>query len=558
MNEFDARVFDLLEAFTPEVRHWPDWPDVVHRTRTRHTRRLVVVLAAAVAVLGFAAGVTAALGGFHAWLSGAPGKPAPQAEQQRFERANEQSAAAFPKSTKLRELIRTNVDGKVYVLLGFRSGDSLCLRLRAVSLGQTCAPASLLRHATAPILPVVGVSGFEDKAAHPSAAVSYGIAADGVSRVDVHAIDGDHRAALGGNAYLWVQNEPNSGQHALSLTAIRSSGTRITLPILRSVGMFASENPVPRKPRGPTRIQRRILHPTIAWYLRGERRGVGINEVRRVVAQGIFDDSTQLVRPDPESNALVGLAGRWCIVVVTDASGPGTGCDSPKGFWSRGPLNVMGSGEGDQFARFSGAVADGVRRIVIFLADGQRQKVTLRDNLFTVLVASAELPARLVAYDAAGRIVGIQTPPWFLPHPAPRAANRLHRVLRVKGPEGAVADLRIGRRVRGYRCWRVDFSTGQSPGACSGQEFTAPSIWPDLVQPAGHDLFVIGQTVGPIARVQLEFPNGDVRRAHPVAGLFVIAVPRSHLTRERQTAFVVGYTSEGSVIQRKGVVFKVR
>ena len=80
MNEFDARVFDLLEAFTPEVRHWPDWPDVVHRTRTRHTRRLVVVLAAAVAVLGFAAGVTAALGGFHAWLSGAPGKPALQAE----------------------------------------------------------------------------------------------------------------------------------------------------------------------------------------------------------------------------------------------------------------------------------------------------------------------------------------------------------------------------------------------------------------------------------------------------------------------------------------------
>jgi hypothetical protein len=28
--------------------------------------------------------------------------------------------------------------------------------------------------------------------------------------------------------------------------------------------------------------------------------------------------------------------------------------------------------------------------------------------------------------------------------------------------------------------------------------------------------------------------------------------------RERQTAFVVGYTSEGWVIQRKGVVFKVR
>jgi hypothetical protein len=563
MNEFDARVFDLLDAFTPEPRRWPNWQDVLRRAHARHTRRLLVAVAAAVAVLATAAGVTAALGGFHAWLSGSPGKPAPKAEQERFERANEQSIAAFPKGTKLRELIRTRVDGKLYVLLGFRSGDSLCLRLRAVSLGHSldpqCAPASRLRHATAPILPVVGVSGFSDKYNHPSAAVSYGIAADGVSRVVVHAIDGDHRAVLGGNAYLWVQNEPNSGQHALSVTATRSSGARITLPI-QPVGMFATERPVPRRPRGPTTVQRRILHPTIAWYLRGEKRGVGLNEVRRVVTygNGTLDDSTRLVKPDPESNVLVGLAGEWCLVLVTNPGGPGTGCDSPKGFWSRGPLNVMGSSEGNRFVRFSGAAADGVRRIVVFLADGQRQEASLRDNLFTVLLDSAEFPARLVAYDAAGRIVGIDTPPWFMPKPVPKAATRLHRVLRVRGAHGTVAVLRVGRRVHGYRCWRVDFSTGQSPGACSPAEFSAASIWPDLVQPARPDLFVIGHTIGPIARVQLEFPNGDVRKTRPVAGLFVVAVPRSHLTRKRQTAFVVGYTSEGRVVQRKGVVFKVR
>lgn len=564
MNEFDTRVFDLLDAYTPEPRRWPDWQDVLRRARTRNARRLVVALAAAVAVLGCAAGVTAALGGFHAWLSGSPGKPAPKAEQAEFRAANEHSFAGFPKDTRLRELIRTRVDGKLYVLLGFRSGSSLCLRLTAVtlghSLGPTCAPAARLVHATAPILPVVGVGGFSDRHAQPSAAVSYGIAADGVSRVIVHAIDGDHRAELEGNAYLWVQNEPNSGQHALSITAVASSGTRITLPILESVGMFATEGPALRRPRGPTRIQRRILHPTVGWYLRGEKRGVGLNEVHGIATrgQGAFDDSTRLVKPDPASNLLVGLAGRWCIVVVLrDASGPSTGCDSSQSFWSRGPLNVIGTGEGDQFVRFSGVAADGVKRIVVFLADGQRQQAALRDNLFTVLVAGAEFPARLVAYDAAGRIVGIQTPPWVLPERVPKAATRLRPVLRIQGPEGTAAVLRVGRRVRGYRCWRVDFSTGQSPGACSGTVFTAPSIWPDLVQPAGHDLFVIGHTVGPITRVQLEFPNGDVRTTRPVAGLFVIAVPRSHLTRERQSTFVVGYASTGSVIQRKGVVFRL-
>jgi hypothetical protein len=121
------------------------------------------------------------------------------------------------------------------------------------------------------------------------------------------------------------------------------------------------------------------------------------------------------------------------------------------------------------------------------------------------------------------------------------------RFLRV-----ALAVLRVGRRMHGYRCWRVDFSTGQSRGSCPGPEFTAPSIWPELVQPAGGDLFVIGHTFGPIARVQLEFPNRDWRRTRPVDGLFVIAVPKSYLTTERQTAFVRGYAKTGRVIQRQG------
>jgi hypothetical protein len=564
VNELDARIFDLLDAYTPEPRRWPDWRDVLIRTRKRHVRRLVVAVAAAIGVLACAAAVAAALGGFHAWLSGSPGKPAPKAEQELFEQANEHSVAAFPKGTKLRELIRRNVDGKVYVLFGFRSGSSLCLRLKAVSLGHsfgpTCAPASRLVHAVAPILPVVGVGGFSDKRNHPSAAISYGIAADGVSRVVVHAIDGDHPAALGGNAYLWVQNEPNTGQHALSVTAIGPNGRRITLPILPSAGMFATETPVVRKPRGPTRVQRRILRPTIAWYLRGEKRGVGLNEVRGVVTygQGPLDDSTRLVKPDPASNVLVGLAGQWCIVLVTNAGGPGTGCDSPQGFWSHGPMNVISTSEGDQFVRFSGAAADGVRRIVVLLANGQRQEAALRDNLFTVLVASAEFPARLVAYDAAGRIVGIETPPWFLPHPIPKAANRLRPILRVRGPEGVVAVARVGRRVRGYQCWRVDLSTGQSPGACLPPIGGGPSLWVDLVQPAGGDLFIIGHTRSPIARVQLEFSNGDVVRTRPIDGLFVLAVPRAHLRPERQAAFVRGYTNDGRRVQRQGVVFKLR
>jgi hypothetical protein len=560
MNEFDARVFDLLDAFTPEPKRWPDWQDVLGRTRARHTRRLVVAIAAAVGVLGCAAGVTAALGGFDAWLSGSPGKPAPKAEQKRFRSANEQSYFGFPKDTKLRELIRTTVDGKLYVLFGFRSGESLCLRLKAVSLGHSigpgCAPAARLRHASAPILPVIPNFSFADKHNHPSAATSFGTAADGLSKMIVHAVDGDHRAALAGNAYLWVQDEPNSGQRALSVTAVSSAGTRVTLP-------FEEATAPNRHARGPDHVQARIAHPTVGWYIRGEKRGVGHMEINRIRTdgRGFIDDSTRFVRPDPDSNVLVGLTGRWCLLVAYGRSGPSASCSSGDGFWSQGPLNWTMTGEySDQFMRINGVAADGVRRVVIFLADGQRQRTALRDNLFTTLVATSEFPARIIGYDEAGRVVGVITlpTPFLFNKRVPAAATRLRPVFRVRAPRGAAAVARVGRAAGGYRCWRVDFSTSVSRDGCESTFATGPWIWVDLVQPAGDDLFVVGHTRAPITRVQLEFPNGDVRRSRPVAGLFVIAVPRGHLSTERQTAFVRGYSKEGWVIQRQGVVFKVR
>jgi hypothetical protein len=539
VNEFDTRVFDLLDAFTPEPPRWPDWQDVVRRTRRRHKRRIVVALGAAIAVLASAAAVTAALGGFDSWLGGSPGKPAPKSE------LSKRSYYGFPKNTKLRELIRTRVAGKLYVLYGFRSGESLCLRLKAVSLGHSigpaCAPASRLRHAPAPILPVIANGGFADKYNHPSAATSFGIAADGLSRVVAHTVDGDHPATLAGNAYLWIQDEPNTGQRAFSITAVSSDGSRVTLPLGETMLPVA-------RPRGPVRIEARIAHPTVGWYLRGEKRGV---------ARGPTDPWTRFVKPDPTSNVRVGLSGRWCLLVAYGASGPSSGCtDNP---WSQGPLWWTMTGEyGTDFMRISGVVADGVNRVTVFLADGQRQRAFLRDNLFTTLAATAEFPARIVAYDNAGRVVGIVTPPVPFRQITPPAARRLHPALRVHGPRGAVAVGHVGRRVRDYRCWRVDFSTGQSRGECDSGAVTGSAIWVDLVQPAGADLFVIGHVHGFADHIRLEFPNGDVQTTRPVGELFVIAVPRGHLTTGRQTAIVRSYFNNAIPIKRVGVVFKLR
>ncbi len=207
-----------------------DWQDVLLKAgvqQARARRPLAIALAGLAAALIVAittpvgAAIVRGIGDFSAWLTGHPGKPATPSAQRRFEAANGQSWASFPTSTKLRELIRTEVDGKRYVLSGFRSGNSVCLQLMAVWLDRstppTCAPASTLAHITTPILIVDGNAGFWDEHNHPSVEFSFGIAADGVSRVDVHATDGVHRAQLGGNAYLWVENDPNTGNRAAEL-----------------------------------------------------------------------------------------------------------------------------------------------------------------------------------------------------------------------------------------------------------------------------------------------------------------------------------------------------
>jgi hypothetical protein len=276
------------------------------------------------------------------------------------------------------------------------------------------------------------------------------------------------------------------------------------------------------------------VHPHIGWYEHSNAFG-----------------PTQFVKPDPNSNVRIGLAGRGCLVVAFGPRGHSSGCSDT--FWAQGPLDWMMDGEyGEDFMRISGVVADGVTRVVVFLADGRQQQAFLRKNLFTTLAATAEFPARIVAYDGAGRVVGVVTPRVPFGFKTPAAARKLRKALTVRGPRGAVATGYVGRRVHDSKCWRVDFSTGQTRGSCDTAAVVASSIWVDLVQPAGGDLFVVGHVHGFAGRIRLEFANGDVRTTRPVGELFVIPVPRSHLTTERQTATLRSYSKSA------GVVFKVR
>jgi hypothetical protein len=546
--DVEPLIRDELPRVLPVVPDRADWGDVVGRARRSGRpwvrRPLGFALAAALAVLLAAVALAATLGGFDDWLRGAPGKPASEEAQERFRAANGRSWAAFPTTTELRELIRTEVAGRDYALYGFVSGESLCLQLAADGIAfqpRACAPRTALANTSAPVVVVLPEHTFFDRASRPAAQVSFGIAADGVRRVTVEATDGRHRARIGGNAYLFVEHEPNTGNRVHAITAVDARGRRTTI---RLPDAWPGE--ATGVPGGPTRVDVRIERPTVGWLEHGEKRGFP-------AAGGVL----RAVKPDPLSNLAVGVSGYLCLSAI-DSAGKVTaqGC-GPTPF-ARGPLNALIScrfcGE---FMELRGVAADGVARVVVFAADGSRLTVPLRHNLFASRVARTQFPFRLVGYDARDRVVAAQL--WDLrPRAAvPPAAKCLRPVMRAVGPNGTVATLAVGPRTRGFDCWRVAVSGGPARGRCiapySGSRFAV-----DLVQPAGGDVFVAGRAGDSVRRIELLFATGDKAVASLVRGHFLLAVPSDHLTRRRQRAFVVSIDAAGTVRARQRIFFRLQ
>jgi hypothetical protein len=380
--DVEPLIRDQLPRLLPAVSDRADWDDVVGRARRSARpwvrRRLAVALAAALAVLLAAVALAATLGGFDDWLRGAPGKPASEEAQERFRAANGRSWAAFPTSTELRELIRTEVAGRDYVLYGFVSGESLCLQLAADGIAfqpRACAPRTALANTSAPVVVVLPEHTFFDRASRPAAQVSFGIAADGVRRAIVEATDGRHRARVGGNAYLLVEHEPNTGNRVHAITAVDARGRRTTIRL-----PDAWPGDATAVPGGPTRVDVRIERPTVGWLERGEKRGFP-------AAGGVI----RAVKPDPLSDLAVGVSGN-CMSAI-DSAGKVTAQGCGPSFFARGALNALISCQFcGEFMELRGVAADGVARVVVFAADGSRLTVALRHNLFAGRVAPDAVP----------------------------------------------------------------------------------------------------------------------------------------------------------------------
>lgn len=601
LNSVSETLELLVEPFDGEPEAWADVlrrasaPDIRPRSTFPQRRHLAAVALAALVVLALAvspvgAAIARGVSDFSAWLSGSPGEPASESEQRAFDDENERSWAGFPDGTELRGVITTEAAGGTFKLFGYRTEDSLCLRLTVEGFpndGPTtgCAPLDELRVAEAPALTVRLDTSFGTRDVPPSeegyvparAAASFGIVADGVEAVELQTTDGSAQAIVENNAFLAITADPPLGLRSQELTAIGAQGERVAVELAEAPFGDYGPQAKPGVAPGPSKIERRVEGGRIGWLADREPRGVSLEEAG-------FDDSqvppavyrgevrfARLIEPDPgglrrvvvalvyvapnQDPAWPGLHGEHlCYSVVEKGGGGGGGCSPVGRFFERGhpfSLGLYTGHGGDQYSVVNGLASDDVARMDLYLRSGERIAVPLEDNAYLVEVARTKFPIRLVAYDDAGRVIGIETyghDP--LGDPGPRPVEGKQRVVkRVVGANGTKGVLRVGPSTAGTRCHRVNFEGGADSGGCPPKGFRIRGLGFG-VQDAGYDFFLVGEVSARVARIELRFEDGGTETIEPVEGVVLHPPPSGRgITAGLEVA--VGYDRGGSVVDRQ-------
>jgi len=230
------------------------------------------------------------------------------------------------------------------------------------------------------------------------------------------------------------------------------------------------------------------------------------------------------------------------------------GCSPPDKVFERTPFTFGYSvtGAGDQFASFAGLASDDVSRLEIFTATGNQITVPLADNVFLIEVSLARLPAKMVAYDAEGRVIGIAETP------------REERSGRVVGEPvvelSATADgvgtlkLKANRTREGGECWaaRGTGDVAVNTGSCVPKDWQKmPLRLGTLPDPA---VFVYGRVRGDIATLVLEFADGSEQEITPQQRGYVLHVlPEAQRRKGHELIAITGRAANGEVVARQSL-----
>lgn len=572
----------IVPAFRPG--NWDEVLAIAGHAPTRPVRRWAAVAAFAVTaalVVSVAtplgASILHGVGNFSSWLTGEPGTPASTKAQQAFNRANARSWIGFPTGTKLRHLttVTDRADGSKVELLGFRAGSTLCVRIvvsgKTTASTRSCAPLADLRQAGSPVRVIVVDRGFgtgtkrawygTDRIHSPALQVTAGIVADGVKQVIVRDRSGRHVLPVAASAFLYVASTPDVGQRMISISARTGAGLE-SVPFAPAPfgfgGFAASQKTAP----GPTKVERHVSGGTIGWLDRREHRGQPLNILpsrsRALITRHVVFG--RVVAPDPGRQARVALTlstsrhgGRatgLCSWLIYPGGGAGGGCAVRADLFKTEPITVGGSlnSGSDQFITLNGLASDDVARLVAFLANGQTMKVPLRDNTYLVDIARSKTPVRLVAYDAHGRVVGIQAPgDMFGGGTGAPVQGRAVSVRKLTSPTGATAELLVGPASGNRHCYYVRTYFNKH---ASGEMVSCPNpYWERQTLELGTNgnpaQFIQGHVRSNVAMVKVKFADGGTMTVTPIEEFALAVVPRQHLAKGHGAVSATAYDAAG-------------
>jgi hypothetical protein len=168
----------------------------------------------------------------------------------------------------------------------------------------------------------------------------------------------------------------------------------------------AGAAPIP----GPTHVERRVANGTVHWLVAHEPRGTSLIGARvaplRVV--GNYSQRVRYTRVVVVGGLEVAIVLRGgprdvCLTVVDALPDIGS-C----GFWTLRPFTSLTLSEmAPQDSLVFGLASDDVARLRLYLPHGRSRPVPLVDNVFALRFPSADSRYNLVAYDRAGRVIGL-------------------------------------------------------------------------------------------------------------------------------------------------------
>jgi len=493
VTSFDPLISAALDAQVPlRTDRTPDWEGVLARAnrpggRRRRTPALVAIAAALVIVASaLAATGHDPIGSLSSWLDGKPGEPASRAEQASFAAHNAASFAKFPGGTQLRRLDQASTAGKTFVLLGFKSGQSLCLELTparrpARQPATQCVTLRELDSSTAPAL--VASERLLEVGEHTALADSIvGFADDSVKAIEFRTAHGPWQTApVTNNVFVGFAHErfkrPRGPAEPVSqieqIRALTTNGATVAIPFVAGYVTYPSGPPkapsyvavsTPKAAGlpGPAQATTRFGGGTISWL--ADRRGRGSawepTTGRFLSKRSIL--FSRAVQPDPGNPFELGIFLRTANGVLSPRQRtkytamlcqteifpllPSSGWDCHPAlnathlFPAGAPFELGGiMAGGQQMTNLAGLAADQVASMKLFLSTGRVIPVALRDNAFSVGAPAIQFPAKLVAYGARGDVLGLRviagpahpiacpTPAIWQPSklPAPKTYQRL-------------------------------------------------------------------------------------------------------------------------------------